>query len=292
MELNKNRKGIILSGGFGTRLYPLTRVISKQLLPIFDKPMIYYPLSNLISAGIREILIISTKDQISFYKKLLGDGNQLNITIKYKIQIKPDGIAKALLLAEDFLKGSNLVLILGDNIFFGKNIERVFAEANKSKKSSIFIKKVTKPNNYGVLVFDENNLPKKIVEKPKKLISNYAVTGIYFYENKVIEIAKKIKPSKRGELEITDVNQQLLKQEDLRVFRINSNNYWFDAGNHYDYLDACNAVRKFEKKNKTKIGSIEYESIKKKNVTKNKIKKQIFKFNSSYFIEIKKILAK
>lgn len=290
--MKNNRKGIILAGGTATRLFPLTKVISKQLLPVFDKPMIYYPLSNLISMGIKDILIISTKHHINYFRNLLGNGSNLGINLQYKIQLKPDGIAKALIIGEKFLNKSDLVLILGDNIFFGNDFNEFIKIIGFLDKSSIVVKEIKNPNIYGVLKIDKNNNPIDIIEKPKTFISNLAVTGIYFYKNNVIKIAKNIKPSQRGELEITDINKELLKNSKLKVFKMKKSHSWYDAGNYHDYLKVSNEIFSYEKKNKTKIGSVDYESYKNKNITKKKLVKRIKEYKSSYYIELLNLLMK
>jgi glucose-1-phosphate thymidylyltransferase len=290
--MKNNRKGIILAGGTATRLFPLTKVISKQLFPVFDKPMIYYPLSNLISIGIKDILIISTKYHINYFRNLLGNGSNLGINLQYKIQLKPDGIAKALIIGEKFLNKSDLVLILGDNIFFGNDFNKFIKIISFLDKSSIVVKEIKNPNKYGVLKIDKNNNPIDIIEKPKTFISNLAVTGIYFYENDVIKIAKNLNPSQRGELEITDLNKELLKNSKLKVFKMKKNHSWYDAGSYHDYLKVSNEIFSYEKKNKTKIGSVDYESYKNKNITKEKLVKRIKEYKSSYYIELLNLLMK
>ena len=290
--MKNNRKGIILAGGTATRLFPLTKVISKQLFPVFDKPMIYYPLSNLISIGIKDILIISTKYHINYFRNLLGNGSNLGINLQYKIQLKPDGIAKALIIGEKFLNKSDLVLILGDNIFYGNDFNKFIKTISFLDKSSIVVKEIKNPNIYGVLKIDKNDKPIDIIEKPKKFISNLAVTGIYFYKNDVIKIAKKLNPSQRGELEITDLNKELLKNSKLKVFKMKKNHSWYDAGNYHDYLKVSNEIFSYEKKNKTKIGSVDYESYKNKNITKEKLVKRIKEYKSSYYIELLNLLMK
>ena len=272
--IKKMRKGIILAGGLGTRLLPLTKAISKQILPIYDKPMIYYPISNLIMSGIKDILIISTSEHISLFKKLLNKTLFLGLNIKFKIQKRPRGIAEALILGEKFLSGSDMCLILGDNIFFGENLEKKLKKASISKKQTIFVKKVKTPERYGVLQ-SKRNKPYKIIEKPKKHISNFAVTGIYFYNNKTIRIAKTLKPSKRNEIEITDLNQILLNKNLLNVEKLTNKEKWFDAGNHNDYLSTCNEVKYYEKIHNKLVGSIEFESLKQKFLTINMLKKTL-----------------
>ena len=279
-----NRKGIILAGGYGTRLYPLTHSISKQLLPVFNKPMIYYPLSILILSGIKEILIICTPDQIKLFKKLLGSGKKLGIRFFYKIQKKPKGIAEALVIGEKFLKGKDICLILGDNIFFGKNIRNIFSKICKSKKQKIILKKVKNPNEYGVLEFKKKE-PHRIIEKPKNYISNYAVTGIYFYHNHAVNIAKKLKPSNRHELEITDLNRIFIKEKKLEVFKLSEKDFWFDAGNHEEYLKTSIKVREYENFNKKIVGSIELESLRVGNISRKFYLKN-FDIKNKYYQQV------
>jgi len=284
----KKRKGILLAGGLGTRLFPLTKAISKQALPIYDKPMFYYPLSNLIMMNIREILIISTPEHVSLYKKMIGSGKDIGLKISYLIQKKPEGIAQSLILAENFLNGSDMCLILGDNIFFGDKLDELFLKSSSSNKQSIFVKHVKNPNSYGVLKF-KNKLPFKIYEKPSKFISPYAVTGVYFYNNKTIEYAKKLKPSARNELEITDLNQALLDKKELDVVILKNAHSWYDAGNHEDYLDTSIFVKKYENKKNIIVGSIEIESYKKKFLSKKNFLK-IFDTNNTYHQRLVKII--
>ncbi len=253
-------KGIILAGGYGTRLYPLTIGISKQLLPVYDKPMIYYPLFNLMQANIKEILIISTAEELPRFKKLLGDGSKLGISIQYKEQEKPRGIAEAFIIGDKFIGNDNVVLILGDNIFFGDGLTFKLNEAmiNLQKGiSSVFSKEVENPNDFGVLQFDKHNNIKKIVEKPKKNISNYIVCGIYFYTNEVVKISKKLKPSKRGELEISDVNNNFLKSAKLNAILLEDDIIWSDVGTYESLLKISRYFYEYEKKFNKKIACIE-----------------------------------
>ena len=253
-------KGIILAGGYGTRLYPLTIGISKQLLPVYDKPMIYYPLYTLMQAGIKDVLIISTNEELPRFKKLLGDGSNFGIKINYAVQEKPKGIAEAFIIGSEFIKSENVVLILGDNIFFGKNFISKLQEAiiNLEKGiSSIFSKKVDNPNDFGVIEFDNDNLIKNIIEKPSKKISNYIVCGIYFYTNEVIEVSKKLKPSKRGELEITEINNYFLSCQKLKAITLEKNIIWSDAGTYKSLIDISKYFYDFEKNNKKKVACIE-----------------------------------
>jgi glucose-1-phosphate thymidylyltransferase len=253
------KKGIILAGGLGTRLYPTTKVISKQILPVFDKPMIYYSIANLIRLGIKLINIISDPINILKYKKLLGDGKEFRIRIFYVTQAKPNGIAQSIILSKNFIKNDNCILLLGDNIFFGGNFEKQLFKAASQKISSIFVKKVLKPNKYGVIKYiDKNNL--KIIEKPKKFISNYAVTGLYFYTKEVSKFVKKIKLSKRGELEITDLNNIFLRENLMKVRFLDKNCSWFDAGTYSDLLLASNKVFNLTKKKRRELSDLKYLS--------------------------------
>lgn len=232
-------KGIILAGGKGTRLYPSTITVSKQLLPIYDKPMIYYPISTLMLAGIKEILIISTPYDIDNYKKLLGDGSKLGMKFSYKIQEKPRGLAEAFILGEDFIGNDNVCLILGDNVFYGTGFKEVFSRINENKNAAtIFGYQVNNPKEFGVVEFDDKGNVLSIEEKPEKPKSRYAVPGLYFYDNSVIEIAKKVKPSKRGELEITSINNEYLRQRKLKVETLGRGVAWLDTGSPSNMLKA------------------------------------------------------
>ena len=246
------KKAILLAGGLGTRLHPATKVISKQLLPVYDSPMIYYPLSILLKIGIKQINIISDKNNINSFKKLLGNGKKNGINLFYTIQKKPKGIAQALSISKNFIKKDNCILVLGDNIFFGGNLEKSLRQACKNKNSSIFVKKVKNPNKYGVLKEYKNKLI-KIIEKPKKKISNLAVTGIYFYQNDVLKYLKKLKFSNRGELEITDFNNYILKDNKLSIYELNENVNWFDAGTHSNLLKAANKIFSLGREKRNKI---------------------------------------
>ena len=225
-----NRKGIILAGGNGSRLFPLTQSISKHLLPVYNKPMIYYPLSVLMLADIKEILIISQKNFIPFYKKLFGDGSNLGISIRYKIQNNPSGIPEAFILGESFIKKDPVALILGDNIFYGSQLSGQLKEAKNKNSNTIFSSKVNNPSEFGIIKYDKNKLPQKIIEKPKHHIGNQAATGLYFYNNDVIEIAKNLKPSPRGELEISDINNYYLDRNSLKIIDLNRGTLWLDTG--------------------------------------------------------------
>ena len=269
----ENRKGIILAGGTGTRLYPITRAVSKQILPVYDKPMIYYPLSVLMLACIREVLIITTERDITVFEELLGDGSQLGMRIEYKIQEKPRGTAEAFIIGEEFIGDDNVALVLGDNIFYGQNFSGVLKRVNARKGATIFGYYVKNPKEYGVVEFDKDNNVLSIEEKPENPKSNYAVPGLYFYDNGVIDIAKSIKPSERGELEITSINNLYLQSGNLKVELLGRGFAWLDTGTPDGLMDAANFVAAFQNRQGLHVSCIEEIAYKRGFIDKEQMKK-------------------
>lgn len=268
-------KGIVLAGGSGTRLHPITKGVSKQLLPVYDKPMIYYPLSVLMLAGIKEILLISTPDDIAGYQRLLGDGSDFGIELEYAVQLSPDGLAQAFIIGEDFIGDSNVALILGDNIFYGQNfIENLKSATSKMSGATIFGYHVKDPERFGVVDFDINGNVINIEEKPQNPRSNYAVTGLYFYDNDVIKIAKSISPSSRGELEITDVNVIYQKRGDLTVQLLGRGFAWLDTGTHDSLIEAGQFVQTIESRQGLKLACLEEIAFNQSWISKDTLLKQ------------------
>ncbi len=274
MAHKQKTKGIILAGGLGTRLYPCTKAINKQLLPIYDKPMIFYPLSVLMLAGIKDILIISSKEHIGLIEQVFGSGQELGLNISYKIQLEPKGIAEAFILGENFIGCDKVALVLGDNIFYGQGFsEKLKSATDRKEGASVFAYYVTDPERFGVVDFDKNNKAKSIQEKPKNPRSNYAVTGLYFYDNNVVKYAKNLKPSARGELEITDLNNVYLKKGKLNVEHLGRGFAWLDTGTHDALLRASNYVETIEKNQGIKIACLEEISYRQGFINKQQLKK-------------------
>ena len=293
MDTSKPIKGIILAGGHATRLYPATRTVSKQLLPVYDKPMIYYPLSVLMLAGIREIMIISTPTDLPLFQKLLGDGQQIGLSFQYAEQPKPEGLAQAFIIAKDFIEGHPCCLILGDNLFYGHGLVDSIRSAMKTDGgASVFAYWVNDPERYGVVAFGQDGKATRIVEKPKSYISNWAVTGLYFYDHRVSEIAGTLKPSGRGEYEITDLNEVYLKKGQLRVEKLGRGIAWLDTGTHQSFLQASNFIETIEQRQGLKIACLEEIAYRMKYISRNELESLAsFMKNSSYGDYLKSILV-
>ena len=289
---SNNRKGIVLAGGSGTRLHPITLGVSKQLLPIYDKPMIYYPISVLMLSGIRDILIISTPEDIESYKGLLGDGSKFGVCFEYAVQPSPDGLAQAFIIGESFIGDSKVALILGDNIFYGQHFSENLQRASNQSGATVFGYHVNDPERFGVVEFDANGKVLSIVEKPSKPRSNYAVTGLYFYDNDVVDIAKNIKPSDRGELEITDINNIYKNNNNLKVELLGRGFAWLDTGTHDSLMEAGQFIQTIENRQGLKVACLEEIAYQNKWLLKKNLRKQAdFLKKTSYGEYLLKLLA-
>ena len=290
MQKNNFTKGIILAGGNGTRLFPLTHSISKQILPIYDKPMIYYPLSVLMLSKIRDVLIISSLSHIDFFKKLFGKGEYLGMNISYKTQDSPRGIPEAFIIGEKFINEDGVCLILGDNIFYGEGFTKKLEEVVQDKNPTVFTKYFEDPSSYGVAKYNKDGNLSKIIEKPRSFISNYAVTGLYFYDSNVVKLSKQLKPSNRGELEITDLNNFYIKKQNLNEVKLGRAFHWYDTGTIDSYNSASEFIKNQQKQTGNFIGCVEEIALKNKWITKKKLAKNIKSFKSEYYKNLNKLI--
>ena len=284
-------KGIILAGGKASRLYPITKTICKQLLPIYDKPMIYYPLSVLMLGAIRDILILANPTDIPLFQDLLQDGSRLGLNISYSAQHEPRGIAESFLIAEDFIRADPVCLILGDNLFYGNNLIQLVQKASRAKQgATLFGYYVKNPQAYGVIKFDQHMVPKSIIEKPKDPPSNWVITGLYFYDNTVVQAAKRLKPSHRGELEITDINNYYIRQGKARIVRLGRGYAWLDTGTHDSLIDASIFIRTIEERQGLKVGCLEEIALRMGFINRTQFKKLIGPLNTNYNHYLRDIL--